>query len=66
MIGGLFLRLRAAPIALPFLDAPIAAALGALAPELVAEVGSTTLARAGRGIALRVADVRLRDRDGTV
>jgi len=66
LIGGLFLRLRAAPIALPFLDAPIAAALGALAPELVAEVGSTTLARAGRGIALRVADVRLRDGDGTV
>lgn len=66
LIGGLLFRLRAGPIALPFLDAPIAAALGALAPELTAETGSTTLARAGRGVALRVADVRLRDRDGTL
>lgn len=66
LIGGLLVRLRAGPIALPFLDAPIAAALGALAPELTAEIGSTTLARAGRGVALRVADVRLRERDGTV
>lgn len=66
LIGGLLVRLRAGPMALPFLDGPIAAALGALAPERTAEIGSTMLARAGRGVALRVADVRLRDRDGTV
>ncbi len=66
LAGGLVVRLRSGPIALPFLDAPIAAALGGLAPGLVAEVGGTGLARAGRGVALQVSGLRLREPDGEV
>lgn len=57
--------LGAGPIRLAFLDRPIATAIGRLAPDLVIEVGTTMVARSGRGLALQVAGVRLLDRDGS-
>ncbi len=59
-------RLERGPIRLAFLDGPITRAISALAPELTAEIGGVDLARAGRGVTVRVSDLRLRGRDGTL
>ncbi len=64
MLAGVVWMLDAGPLRFAFLDRPIATAIGALTPDLVAEVGETTLVRAGRGVALQVAGLRLLGRGG--
>lgn len=58
-------RLDAGPLPVPALDRPIASAVAALAPDLDVRVGATAIVRAGRGVALEVADVRIAGADGT-
>ncbi|MEO6025724.1 MAG: AsmA-like C-terminal region-containing protein [Candidatus Binatia bacterium] len=65
LAGAFWWRLGTGPIALHFLDAQIAAAVSALAPDVTATVERTELARAGRGLALRVTGLTLRRPDGT-
>ncbi len=64
-VAALLLLLSAGPIRLAFLDGTIAQEVSAMAPEVRATVARTELVRAGNGVALRVADLRLARRDGT-
>lgn len=63
-VAWLLWRLDAGPLPLPALDRPLAGAVAALAPDLDVRVGASALVRAGRGLALEVADVRIAGRDG--
>ena len=58
-------RLDTGPLPLPALDRQLASAIAALAPDLDVRVGATAIVRAGRGVALEVADVRIAGADGS-